>query len=501
MRVCITGATGFIGRALIPRLQREGYSVLALVRSEASARSLLGADVALISTTADVGALATTLERCDAVVNLAGAPVLGGRWTTTRRRVLEDSRIQVTGRLVQAMAQARTRPRVLISGSAVGYYGDRGDVPLTEASSAGTDYLAGLCTRWEDAARQAEALGVRVVQLRTGVVLGRVGGALAQMRLPFALGLGGPVGSGRQFFPWIHLHDLVDIVARALVDERYHGPINGVAPAQATNRSFARAFGRALHRPALLPVPAVALNAIFGEAATVLLASQRAVPRALETLGFGFAFPSLDAALLDIVGADAVTIAPVRSRRRDIRAARCVLRTRTAVNAPLEQAFAFFSKAANLGLITPASMRFTIQDKVPPITDGAAITYRLRVGPVPVRWRTRIAAWKPDSSFVDFQEAGPYRLWWHEHQFEADGAATIMEDRVYYAPRFGILGRLAHHLFIRAMLTEIFQYRRDVIHLRFGTAHAPRVVVPGERRRDSSAHSNRATQPPAEGGG
>jgi uncharacterized protein (TIGR01777 family) len=454
--------------------------VLAWVRSEASARSLLGADVELVSATEDVGALATTMERCDAVVNLSGAPLLGGRWTTARRRVLEDSRVQVTGCLVRAMAQARTRPRVLISGSAVGYYGDRGDDPLTEASSAGTDYLAGLCTEWEDTARQAETLGVRVVQLRTGVVLGRAGGALAQMRVLFALGLGGPVGSGRQFFPWIHLHDLVDIVARALVDERYRGPVNGVAPAQATSRSFARAFGHALRRPALLPVPAVALNAIFGEAATVLLASQRVVPRALDTLGFGFAFPNLDAALLDIVGTDAVTIAPVRSRRREIRAARYELRTRTVVNAPLEQTFAFFSKAANLGLITPASTRFTIQGEAPSIHEGAEINYRLCVGPLPVRWRTRIAAWKPDSSFVDSQESGPYRLWWHEHQFEADGAVTIMEDRVYYAPRFGILGRLAHRLFIRAMLTEIFQYRRDVIHLRFGTAPASRIVVPHE---------------------
>ncbi|MDA1184801.1 MAG: TIGR01777 family oxidoreductase [Acidobacteria bacterium] len=480
MRVFITGATGFIGRALVPRLQREGYSVLAWVRSDASARSLLGADVELISATDDVGALATTMERCDAVVNLAGAPLLGGRWTTARRRILEDSRIQVTSSLVQAMALARTRPRVLVSGSAVGYYGDRGDDPLTEVSSAGTDYLAGLCTRWEDAARQAEALGVRVVRLRTSIVLGRAGGALAQMRLPFALGLGGPVGSGRQYVPWIHLHDLVDIVATALVDQRYRGPINGVAPAQATSRSFARAFGRALRRPAVLPVPAVALNAIFGKASTVLLASQRVVPRALETLGFQCAFPHLDAALLDIVTVDAVTIAPVRPRRDDIRAARYELRTRTAVHAPLEQTFAFFSKAANLGLITPASMRFTIQGEVPPITTGTAIRYRLRVGPIPVRWRTRIAAWNPNGSFVDCQETGPYRLWWHEHRFEAHGAITVMEDRVYYAPRFGFLGRLAHRLFIRTMLTEIFQYRRDIIHLRFGTAHATRVVVPHE---------------------
>jgi uncharacterized protein (TIGR01777 family) len=478
VRVLVTGATGFVGRALIPLLQREGHSVLAWVRSEASARSLLGADVELIPTAKDVGALVTTTERCDAVVNLAGAPLLGGRWTRTRRQVLEDSRVQVTSGLVQAIGKARTRPRVLISGSAVGYYGDRDDESLTEASSAGADYLAGLCGRWEDAAQQAEALGVRVVRLRTGVVLGREGGAIAQMRLPFALGLGGPIGSGRQYFPWVHLHDLVNIVARALTDQRYRGPINGVAPEHATSRAFAQAFGHALHRPALLPVPALALRAIFGESAIMLLASQRVAPRTLEQLGFGFAFPNLDAALRDIAGSDAVTISAARSRRRDIRAARYELRTRTVVDAPLQQTFAFFSDAANLGLITPAAMKFTIQGAVPAITTGAEINYRLRIGPLPMRWRTRIVAWEPSRRFVDCQEAGPYRLWWHEHRFDADGTLTVIEDRVYYAPPFGILGRLAHRLFISGMLKRIFQYRHDVIRLRFGTAHSTRVLPP-----------------------
>lgn len=480
MRVLVTGATGFIGRALIPLLQREGHAVMAWVRSASATRGLLGADVELIPTDQDGEALTATIERCDAIINLAGAPLLGGRWTTARRRVLEDSRIQVTRGLVEAIAKARTRPRVLISGSAVGYYGDRDDESLTEASGAGRDYLAGLCTRWEDAARQAETLGVRVVRLRTGVAVGREGGAIAQMRLPFALGLGGPVGSGGQYFPWVHLHDLVEIIAKALIDQRYRGPINGVAPEPATSRSFARAFGRVLRRPALVPVPALALRAIFGKAATVLLASQRVVPRTLEALGFGFAFPNLDAALLNIVGSDAVTIAVVRPLRRDIRSARYELRTRTVVHAPLEQTFAFFSKAANLGLLTPAAMKFTIEGEAPAITAGAEIKYRLRIGPVPVRWRTRIAVWEPNRRFVDCQDAGPYRLWWHEHRFEADRTLTIMEDRVYYAPPFGMLGRLAHRLFIGAMLTRIFEYRRDVISLRFGTAQSTRHVAPHE---------------------
>lgn len=379
-------------------------------------------------------------------------------------------RVFVTEQLVRAMAEAKTRPRVFVSGSAVGYYGDRADERLTEASSGGDDFLARLCRRWESAAVDAERLGTRVVLLRTGVVLGRAGGALAQMLPPFQLGVGGPVGSGTQYLPWIHLHDLVKIIAVALVDDRYRGPVNGVAPEQATSRTFARALGRALHRPALLPVPALALKAIFGEAATVLLASQRVEPRALEQREFAFDFPTLDAALQDIVGGASVTIAPASSRPEGAGAARYELRTRTVIAAPLEETFAFFSKAANLGVITPAAMRFAIQGQVPPMAAGAVIDYRVRVGPLPVHWRTRITTWEPGRRFVDLQERGPYRVWWHEHTFQADGGRTVMEDRVYYTPPLGLVGRLANRVFIRSTLRKIFQYRGDVIRLRFGVA-------------------------------
>ncbi len=470
MRVLITGGTGFIGRALIPLLQREGHSVIAWVRSEVRARSLLGAEVEMVRADAGLEALVQTMEQCDAVVNLTGEPVMGGRWTAARRAILDHSRVALTELLVHALIDARTRPGVFVSGSAVGYYGDRADERLTEASVSGDDFLARLCRRWENAAQPAESLGLRVVRLRTGVVLGRAGGALAQMLPPFELGLGGPVGSGKQYLPWIHLHDLVKIIAVALVDERYRGAVNGVAPEQITSRSFARALGRVLHRPAVIPLPAPPLRAIFGEAASVLLASQRATPGALLQWRFTFDFPTLDAALADIIGGTAVTISPAQSRPEGAGAARYELRTRTVVNAPLEETFAFFSKAANLGLLTPAAMRFSIEGRVPPMTRGATIDYRIRVGPVSVRWRTRITVWEPGRGFVDLQEAGPYRFWWHEHRFHADGGRTVMEDRVYYAPPLGILGRLANRLLIVPTLRKIFQYRGDVIRLRFGVA-------------------------------
>lgn len=280
-RTLVTGATGLIGSALTAALQREGWGVSAWVRSLEAARRKLGAE----------------LERCDAVVNLAGETLLARRWSPARREQLRASRIGVTQQLVEAMAAAELRPRVLISGSAVGYYGDRGAEPLPETATPGGDFLALLCQDWEAAAEAATALGTRVARLRCGVVLSASGGALAQMLPPFRLGLGGPVGHGRQYLSWIHLDDLVRIILAALADERYRGAINAVAPEAATSRDFARALGRALHQPAVVPVPAIVLRARFGSAATVVLDSQRAVPQALQALGFPWRFPTLDAAL------------------------------------------------------------------------------------------------------------------------------------------------------------------------------------------------------------
>ena len=468
MRVLVMGATGFIGRALIPRLQCDGHAVVAWVRSPARARTLLGAEVELVHADTAPDGLVEAIERADAVVNLAGEPLMGGRWTAARRAVLEGSRIAVTAQLVRAMAEAKTRPRIFVSGSAVGYYGDRADQLLTEASCGRDDFLARLCRRWENAAEDAHRLGVRVVLLRTGVVLGRAGGALAQMLPPFQMGVGGPVGLGKQYLPWIHLHDLVKIIAVALVDERYRGPVNGVAPEQATSRSFARALGRVLHRPAIVPLPALALKAIFGEAASGTAGEPARGPWRAPKAPVRVRLSDPGRGARGHCRGTAVAISPAQSRPEGAREARYELRTRTVIDAPLDQTFAFFSKAANLGVITPAAMRFSIQGQPPPMAAGTVIDYRVRVGPLPVRWRTRITTWEPGRCFADLQEKGPYRFWWHEHTFQSDGGRTVMEDRVYYTPPLGLVGRLANRIFIGSTLRKIFQYRGDVIRLKFG---------------------------------
>lgn len=476
MRITLTGATGLIGRALVPALQRRGHTVVAWVRSAERARARLGADVVLVEDDGTDARLQQALAGADAVVNLAGESVTGGRWTARRRGALRTSRVDLTARVVSAMRTMPRAPRVFISGSAVGYYGNQGDRLLREESPAGDDFLATMCRDWEAAANAASDL-CRVVTLRTGVVLARDGGALPLMTPAFRVGLGGAAGNGRQFMSWIHLHDLVEIIVRALDDPRYTGPINAVAPSAVRATDFAHAVGAALRRPVWAPLPAFVLRAVLGDAAGVLLDSQGAHPGRLVACDFPWRFRTLTEALTDLLRSDSsVSIRPVDPARVPAhsylaaRRARYVLFSITTVDAPLAETFPFFAKPENLGLITPSAMQFLITKRPDAISDDATIDYRITVSGVPMTWRTRITMWEPDTRFVDVQESGPYRSWYHEHRFRADGARTIMEDRVYYAPPFGPLGRIAHALFIKRMLLSIFQHRQDVIRLRFGVS-------------------------------
>jgi len=246
--------------------------------------------------------LRAVMPETDAIVNLAGEAIAGKRWTRARKAEIRRSRVEATRALVDALAAAEPRPRVLVSASAVGYYGDRGDEPLDEAATAGADFLARVCVDWEAEARRAEAFGVRVVLLRLGVVLAPDGGAVSMMLLPFRAGLGGPLGSGGQWMSWVHRDDVVGLIGDALSDESYAGPVNATSPNPVTNKEFARALARAVHRPAFLPVPGFGLSLLLGEMATMLLTGQRVLPRVAERQGHVWQQPELPAALDTCVG-------------------------------------------------------------------------------------------------------------------------------------------------------------------------------------------------------
>jgi uncharacterized protein len=242
---------------------------------------------------------AAAFADADAVVHLAGESV-AGRWTAEKRRRIADSRIAGTQTVVASLARMARRPAVMVSASAVGYYGDRGDEPLTEAAAPGSDFLAGVCVGWEAAAAQCETLGVRSVCVRTGIALGN-GGALAQMLLPFKLGVGGPLGSGAQYVPWIAVEDLAGIYCFAIENAAVRGAVNAAAPDYATNARLSRAIGAALRRPSFVPAPAFALRVVLGEFAESVLASQRVVPAVAQANGFRWAHPQLEAAVARIL--------------------------------------------------------------------------------------------------------------------------------------------------------------------------------------------------------
>jgi len=298
MKILVAGSTGLVGTALVSALASESHTVCRMMRPQVGGTKQ-GFDVTWNPATGELGGAAVG---ADAVVNLAGASIAGGRWTTPRKELLRSSRIDTTRALVNALAKMSARPRVLVSASAIGIYGNRGDETLTEDSTLGNDFLAGLAREWEAEALKAEALGIRVVLARFGIILAKQGGALAKMLLPFKLGAGGRLGSGKQWMSWITLEDVVGIVRFVIENNAARGAINVVASGPVQNGEFTGILAKVLRRPALFPAPAFALRLALGEMAdALLLSSQRVVPKALESRGYRFSHPDLGGALAEIL--------------------------------------------------------------------------------------------------------------------------------------------------------------------------------------------------------
>ncbi len=300
MKIFITGGTGFIGSALARRLAGEGHEVRILSRS-APRRGDEPASIEWVQgDPSQVGAWQERVRECDVVFNLAGAPIFH-RWTPRYKALIRSSRIQSTARIVEAMASSSGGPRRLISASAVGFYGFHEDETLAEDSAQGTDFLARVCGEWEAAANEARAHGIRVILARFGIVLGREGGALRAMLPAFRMGVGGRLGSGRQWFPWIHGDDVVRALRFLMMSPHAEGPFNLCAPGSATNAEFTRALGTALHRPVFMSAPGFLLRGLGGEFGENLLHGQRARPVRLQEAGFVFQFPTLIGALRDVL--------------------------------------------------------------------------------------------------------------------------------------------------------------------------------------------------------
>ncbi|MBK6290100.1 MAG: TIGR01777 family protein [Gammaproteobacteria bacterium] len=294
-RYLVTGGTGFVGRALCQRLAERGAELTVLSRDPRRASGLLPAGTRTIGSLDQLSAM----EHFDVVLNLAGEPIADKRWSVGRKRVLEASRIELTRHLVRWMLASSKPPRVFVSASAIGYYGDQGEQTVTEDSPPHCEYSHELCAAWEAAALRAASSGIRTVILRIGLVVAPGGGFLARMLLPFRLGVGGPIGNGRQWMSWIHRRDLLRLIELLSEREELAGVFNATAPTPVTGRQFAHTLGRVLHRPAILPIPALVLRIAFGEMSRLLLTGQRVFPVRAEAAGFEFEFRDLESALRD----------------------------------------------------------------------------------------------------------------------------------------------------------------------------------------------------------
>lgn len=305
MKIAVTGATGFVGSRLVERLQAEGHQVVVLTRDANRGKRMFPAaafpQVEVVNyTPLTSGNWQGAIAGCDGVVNLAGAPIAEERWTPERKQAILDSRKIGTEKIVEAIANANPKPSVLVNSSAIGYYGTSETAAFDEASQSGNDFLAQVCQAWENAAQSVKATGTRVVILRTGIVLG-MGGAIAKMLPPFRLFAGGPIGTGRQWFSWIHREDLVNLILKALTDSNMDGVYNATAPNPVRMTDFSQTMGDVMHRPSWLPVPAIALELLLGDAAQVVLEGQQVLPKRTQAAGFNYQYPKVKAALEEVL--------------------------------------------------------------------------------------------------------------------------------------------------------------------------------------------------------
>lgn len=312
--IVIAGGTGFIGRPLAAHLAQAGHQVTILSRAPGAAvRHLTLPIVTLVWDGRNLGPWTKALEGADAVINLAGEPIADGRWTRARKQLLWDSRVGATASLVQALSRTAARPQVLLNASGIGFYGASADIALTENAPVGSGYLADLSQAWEQEAVKAEALGLRVVRMRFGMVLEADGGALPRMLLPFQWFFGGPISPGDQWVSWIHRQDLIGLIQWALTNQQVTGPVNGVAPGAVTMKEFCRTLGQALGRPSWIPVPAFALRLALGELSTLMTTGQRVEPAVALRGGFRFRYPNLKSALEQIVVTAPRTAMPMQA--------------------------------------------------------------------------------------------------------------------------------------------------------------------------------------------
>lgn len=453
MKILMTGATGWVGKNLGLELVKRGHYLICPVRDISKAKTECPFPAEWIAwPQASQNIELKSSESIEAAVNLAGEPVAATNWTEDIKNRIRNSRIDSTRAVVKTV-KSHGIP-VFISASATGFYGNRNDEVLTETSKPGDDFLSGICEQWEKEAFAVPG-STRTVALRIGIVLGKGGGALEKMVLPFRLGVGGPLAGGNQWMSWIHIDDLVALIIEAIENKNLSGIVNAVSPGAVRQKQFAKSLASVLGKPAVLPAPGFALKLALGEMAQIILASCLVQPVKATDVGFNFKFKNIQEALGQIYSAE-------KWGETEFIARQFIPKSQGEV-------FKFFSNENNLERITPAFLNFKVLGKsTPQIQSSTLIDYTLKIHGLPVKWKTEILNWNPPKTFIDQQLRGPYKKWHHTHSFENLAGGTLMTDRVIYKLPLGFIGQLVAGCFVDSDVKKIFNYRRKEIVKVFG---------------------------------
>jgi uncharacterized protein len=447
MNILLTGATGLIGTQLGISLVHTGHNITALTRTGKASDLAFPASCISWDHKSDLPPSITD-QSFDAVIHLAGETV-SQRWTSQARKNILESRVQSTRILVDYANRCKNPPKIWLNASAIGIYKPSTETECSEQSELGQDFLASVCELWEGEVQKLKS-SIRKAYLRFGVILSNEGGALPKMIFPFRYGLGGPIGNGSAMMSWIHIHDAVEAIQHVLRTETLEGPINVVAPAPVSNKTFTASVANNFGLPAVFPVPTLLLKLILGDMSSIITTSLNVIPKKLQDSGFTFKFGIISDALTDLL-------------QNNLTSGMRLYVAYQWIDGTPESHFPFFSAAENLEKITPPWLHFKITKKSSEtMGSGLLIDYKLRIKGLPVKWRTRIEDWSPPHKFVDTQLKGPYKIWHHTHQFDALGTGTLMTDRVRYKMKVWPFGDVALWM-VQNDVRTIFGYRRKFI--------------------------------------
>jgi uncharacterized protein len=455
-RVLLTGGTGFVGKYLTPTLIKAGYQVRVVTRQAFKYSNKSGHPIEYVNLPTTAEDFDHALHDVSHIINLAGEPIVGQRWSPEVKESIRSSRIDFTREIAAAVKRAPAGSiQSFLSGSAVGIYPDHLERQYTEPDlEKSDDFLAEVCRHWEDAAQQAQQ-STSVSILRIGVVLGHGGGMLDKIYPLFAKGMGAILGSGKQWVSWIHIEDLIASIMHILESShpqaREPQVYNLVSPKPETHGQLMRNLAEILAKPLLVKAPKFGLNLALGEAAEAILASQKVLPQQLLASKYVFQFPTLDEALVDLCSPGGCLGARLK-------------RFWLFIPKKVDEVFSFFCDETNLEKLTPPTLKFKVVSKsTPEISAGTLIDYRLKIHGFPAKWRTEILDWQPPHSFVDTQLKGPYRFWHHTHTFHEVSEGTLIEDEVAYKLPFGGVGDAFGAAFVNNDVNRIFAYRTKMI--------------------------------------